>query len=73
MSDNFVDVTFFGSAKLEVPVEVFVPKIKKFLHHLEVLFVFLRKLGKIVCVSYFSQHFVGRISFVILVVEEISR
>lgn len=70
MSDDFVDVTFLGSAKLEVPVEVLVPKLKKFLHHLQVLFVFLRKLGKIVGVSYFSQHFGRRIFFVISFVEE---
>ena len=72
-SNDFVDVTFLRSTKLEIPVKVLVPKLKKFLHNLEVLFVFLRELGKIVGVSYFRQHFVRRILFLIIFVVEIGR
>ena len=54
-------------------MKVLVPKLKKFLHNLEVLFVFLRELGKIVGVSYFRQHFVRRILFLIIFVVEIGR
>lgn len=71
MSDDFVDVTFLQFAYLEVPVEVLVAKLKELLHHFLILLVFLRKLGKIVRVGYFSQHFVRRIFFVIFLVEEI--
>ena len=52
-------------------MEIIVAKLKKFFHHLLVLFVFLRKLVKIVCVIYFSKHFSRRIFFVVLLVDEI--
>ena len=52
-------------------MEIIVAKLKKFFHHFIILFVFLRKLVKIVCVVYFRKHFSRRIFFVILLVEEI--
>lgn len=71
ISDDVIDFTFLGSAALEVEVEIIVAKLKKFFHHFIILFVFLRKLVKIVCVVYFSKHFSRRIFFVILLVVDI--